>query len=158
MSTISAAKPPRRELRYANFDELLADAERSAAGPVQALGNWTPGQIFEHLARSMNRSIDGFEGQAPWIVRWVARTFMKRRLLAGPMKPGFRLPPAAAAVLVPGSTDCTDGLAALRQAVARLKTETHRAPSPFLGPLTREESDRLHLNHAALHMSFLVPQ
>jgi hypothetical protein len=31
----------RREVRYANFDEVRADAEQLAAGPVRMLGNWT---------------------------------------------------------------------------------------------------------------------
>jgi Protein of unknown function (DUF1569) len=26
------------------------------------------------------------------------------------------------------------------------------------GPLTREEWDRVHLTHASLHLSFLIPQ
>ncbi len=83
---------------------------------------------------------------------------MKKRILRGPMSPGFKLPPAAAKNLVPGPTSTDEGLAALRAAIARQEREPNRAPSAFLGPLSHEEWNQLHLNHAALHMSFLVPR
>jgi hypothetical protein len=41
--------------------------------------------------------------------------------------------------------------------VARLDSEPARAPSPPLGPMTNDEWNRLDLNNAASHMSFLVP-
>ena len=34
----------------------------------------------------------------------------------------------------------------------------HRAKHPMLGDLTKEEWNKVHLKHASLHMSFLVPQ
>jgi hypothetical protein len=34
--------------------------------------------------------------------------------------------------------------------------ESHRAGHPMFGEITREEWDTIHLNHANLHMSFLV--
>ena len=49
----------RRELRYDNYDELLADAERLAGKEVRTLGNWSYGQILRHLARSIDAMIDG---------------------------------------------------------------------------------------------------
>jgi hypothetical protein len=72
------------------------------------------------------------------------------------MPPGFSLPGEAAKRLVPGPTSTEDGLAALRAVVARQEREPKRAPSPVLGALTNDECTRLHLNHAALHLSFLV--
>ncbi len=29
---------------------MLADADKLDTGPVKVLGNWSPGQIFKHLA------------------------------------------------------------------------------------------------------------
>ncbi len=43
-----------------------------------------------------------------------------------------------------------------RAAVERINREARRAPSPFLGNLSREEADRVHLTHSAMHMSFLI--
>jgi hypothetical protein len=135
---------------------VLADAERISQGEVMALGNWSAGQIFLHLARSLNSSIDGSDTNLSWLFRLMGR-LMKKRVLRGPMPPGFKLPASAARTLVPGPTSTDEGLAALRAAIARQEREPNRAPSPFLGPLTNEEWTQLHLTHAALHMSFLVP-
>jgi hypothetical protein len=90
----------RRQVRYASLEELLADAERLNAGPVKALGNWSAGQIYRHLATAFNGSIDGFTMTLPWYVNVVGKLF-KKKLLNGQMPPGFKLPPDAAQTLAP---------------------------------------------------------
>jgi hypothetical protein len=147
----------RRALKYASLQEVLADAERLSRGNIKALGNWSAGQIYRHLAITMNNSIDGFDNKAPWYLRAMARLF-KKKLLCGPMPPGYQLPPDARASLVPGPTSTEEGLAALRAAIARQDREPNRAPNPVFGPLTKDEWNQVHLMHSALHMSFLVPQ
>jgi hypothetical protein len=147
----------RRQLDYQSFAELLADADRLGSGPVTVLGNWSPGQIFRHLATVYNGSIDGFTMTVPWHLRLLSG-LIKRMLLNGPMPPGFKLPPDAAAALVPPETSTEEGLAELRAAVARLEREECRVRHPMFGNITRDEWDRIHLKHASLHMSFLVPQ
>jgi hypothetical protein len=146
----------RREVHYTSFDEVLADAERLAAGPVRLLGNWTYGQILEHLAKVLEMSIDGFDAKAPWYIRLVAGLLLKRRFLAGPMPAGFGLP-RKMNHLLPAASSVAEGLAHLRRAVERLKTEEARAPHPVFRRLTREESDQLQLRHCELHMSFVLP-
>lgn len=147
----------RRSLKFATLDDVLADAQRCMADGYQPVGNWTSGQIFSHLARGMNMSIDGGPLRPPWYIRLMGR-LMKKQFIRGPMPPGFQLPEKAAEHLVaPNSVNAEQALDELRKAVARLKTTTERAPSPFLGRLTREESDRLHITHCELHLSFLVP-
>ncbi len=147
----------RRKVQYASLQDLLADAERMSSGNAQTLGNWSAGQIFAHLAQSMNNSIDGSDIQIPWYIRVPAR-LLKRWMLKGPMPPGFKISDTAARSLVPGPTSIEDGLVALRNAIARQERETTRAPNPVLGSLTLEDWTQLHLTHAALHMSFLAPQ
>jgi hypothetical protein len=146
----------RRKITYTSLQDVLADAERLSQGQIKTLGNWSPGQIFVHLARTMNDSIDGSSMKVPWFIRLLAGR-LKKKVLSGPMSAGFKLPADAARWLVPGPTSTEEGLAALRASIARQQTESKRAPSPAFGSMTREEWDRLHLNHAALHMSFLVP-
>jgi hypothetical protein len=153
--------PNRRKLTFTSLSDLLADAERMAACHAQPIGNWSAGQIFEHLARAMNNSIDGTDVILPWYFRPIVRLLnkpLKKRFLGGPLSPGFQLPASAARKLVPGPTSTDEGLAALRAAIARLERETKRAPNPVLGFLTVEEWNQFHLNHAGLHMSYLVPQ
>jgi Protein of unknown function (DUF1569) len=147
----------RRKVEYASFDELLADAERLGSGPVRALGNWSAGQIFRHLAIVYTGSIDGLKVKFPWYLRLMAKLF-KKQVLAGAMPAGFKLPADSGKEMMPGPTSTQEGLADLRAAVARLKQEPHRAAHPAFGNFTKEEWDVLHLKHAALHMSFLVPE
>jgi Protein of unknown function (DUF1569) len=147
----------RREVQYASLPDVLADAERLCQGKFNTLGNWSAGQIFLHLAKSMNDSIDGSDLHLPWYLKLVG-PLLKKKLLRGPMAPGVKLPASVAKETVPGPTSTAEGLTALRSAIARLQSESKRARSPFLGDMTKDEWNRLHLNHAALHMSFLVPQ
>jgi hypothetical protein len=148
----------RRTLHFATLADIEADLDDIAKKKVRALGNWTPGQIYQHLATSMNVAIDGADFTTAWPFRLIGRLFMKKRLQYKPMAPGFRLPNNAAKVLVPAPTDEKLGLENVRKALKRMQTETKRAPSPFLGELTREECDRIHCRHAELHLSFLVPK
>ena len=147
----------RRTITFCSLQDVLADAERMSAGNVKALGNWSAGQIFRHLAKVMDDSIDGSNFKVAWFIRFLS-PMLKKRMLRGPMPPGFKLPDAAAAVLVPEPTSTEEGLAALRAAIARLERDPRRAPNPVFGVLTNEEWTQLHLLHSALHLSFLVPQ
>ena len=147
----------RRTIRFSNFDEILADAEQlAAARSVRVLGNWSFGQILWHLAKVMNASIDGTT------IQWTTPPplipeAIKRRVLSGSMRPGFKLPPDAAKELEPPPTSTEDGLRLFRAAVGRQKSETNREPNPFFGPLTRDEWDLLHCRHAEMHLSFVLP-
>jgi hypothetical protein len=147
----------RRKVSFTTLQDILTDAERLSGGPIKTLGNRSPGQIFSHLARAMNESIDGSSVKVAWYIRLLVG-LMRKKMLAGPMPPGFKLPPDAEKALWPGPTSTQEGLTALKQAIARLERDPHRAPSPVFGPMTKDEWNQLHLNHAALHLSFLAPQ
>jgi Protein of unknown function (DUF1569) len=82
----------------------------------------------------------------------------KKKLLGGPMPSGMKLPPEVAKAVMPGPTSTEEGLADLRAAVSRLGREPHRAKQPVFGDLSKEEWNQIHLQHANLHMSFLVPE
>src|SRR5574342_33702 len=83
----------RRQLRFESLDDILAEVERLASSKnIRAVGNWTSGQVLQHLAATMNGSIDGFPTFVPAPVRLLLRLFMKRRFLTRPMPPGFQLP------------------------------------------------------------------
>jgi hypothetical protein len=145
----------RRVLRFESVDEILREAERLAAAPrTRQLGNWTPGQVFEHLARAMDMSIDGARTRPPWFVRLVG-PLMKRMVLKK-MSAGFTLPPQAEAELVAGASITTQqGLASLRRAVHRQKTISTRVPSVVFGKFTNEQWEQLHCRHAEMHLSFI---
>jgi hypothetical protein len=146
----------RRQLHFASYNDVWNDAERLAHCDVRLLGNWSLGQIFKHLAESMHHAIDGAPFGVPWHFRVFGRVF-KRRILTKPMPAGIKLPADAARHLLPGDTNTEEGLKLLRQAIDRLERDGKRAPSPFLGSMTREEYNQLHQRHAELHLSFVEP-
>jgi hypothetical protein len=152
---MGTATSTRRSVRYSSIDEVVADAERAVSTNAATTGNWSLGQIIEHLAIAHEKMIDGFGFSARWPLPIVGRLVFKKRLLKKGMTPGFNLNPKAAAVLVPGETDAAAALEHLRKTVERLKTEQKRSPHPFLGPMNAEESRQLCLRHAELHMSFV---
>ncbi len=148
----------RRHLHFASLDDVLAEVDSLArVRELRTLGNWSAGQVFQHLAVAFTCSIDGFHFRLPAPVRFLFRLFLKRTFLTKPMKPGFRLPARAAKQLVAPPISQEEGLHSLRQAIHRLQTEERRAINPVVGKLTREEWDQLHCRHAELHLSFLVP-
>lgn len=145
----------RRTLRFSTLPEIVRDAEMLLPNHV-TVGDWSFGQICEHLAKTMNGSIDGLDFQAPWFARWFIAPLMKKSLLTKPMSAGFRLPPNARPILPGDSVSAESGLQQLKAAVERLQQEAPRASHPFLGRLTSEEWIQLHLRHAELHLSFIV--
>jgi hypothetical protein len=147
----------RRVLRFASLEAIAADVEAMAGwqGEAKSLGNWSGGQNLAHVAVVMNYSIDGFPKRFPAIVRFFLRLLIKRRILTRPMSPGFRAPKNAG--IMPPEASLEEGIVLMRAALGRLKAETKREPSPFLGPLTAQEWEQLHCRHAELHLSFIVP-
>jgi hypothetical protein len=146
----------RRRLHFETLDDIGANVEQLARGHVRSLGNWTPGQVLQHLSLAMTYSIDGFPTRAPFFLRMLGKVF-KKRILSKGMSPGFKLGEKDARALVPGPTNWEDGLTAFRTALKRMQTETTRAPHGFFGFLTHEEYIQLHCRHSELHLSFLVP-
>ncbi len=148
----------RRQLRFNTLDEIQADAERLAHGPVRQLGNWSVGQACAHLGRTMKMSLDGDPNRAPLPIRLLVRLMRNRMLIKG-MRPGFKLPKQAADKYISGpQISAEEGLHELRNSIVRLKAEPQRHPHPALGTMTHRQWEQLHLRHAELHLSFFVPQ
>jgi len=154
----------RRDISYGSFDDLAADLDAieaaRKAGTLTTTGNWSAGQVMEHVAILMECAVDGFPGKpAPWALRKLARLlFLKKALRGEPLNPGFKIPDQAS-FLRPGD-DTTDeqGLARLRAIVDRVcggARFTH--PSPLFEKLSHEQWTTLQLGHASMHMSFVDP-
>ncbi|MEK6234945.1 MAG: DUF1569 domain-containing protein [Planctomycetales bacterium] len=149
--------PKRRKPRLKDLDAVLAEAESLAAAPVETMGNWSLGQIFSHLARAMNLSIDGFEGTSSWFVRTFLGPLLKWWILRKTMPSGYRLRGKFAEELVPPETSAEEGLQQLRAAVIRVQTEQCTAPHVVFGRMSHQDWLRLHCRHAELHLGFVRP-
>lgn len=156
--TVDTAKVEgRRTLHFNSLDDILVDIERLNQGKVRGLGNWSPGQVLKHLTVPMTWCLDGTALRSPLFLR-IVLWCLKNRFLRSPMRSGFKMSDEFAKHLVPGATTWEEGLHAIRAAIARMKSESQRHPSPFLGVLTREQWDQLHCRHSELHLSFLIPE
>lgn len=144
----------RRRVRYESFDDLLSEARQFSEGEVRSLGNWSQGQIYEHLARSLDASIDGMGMSFPAPLRWMMTLLMKRKFLEEEIPAGFSSP----GKYCPEETSAAEGLASLQRAIARQAVEPERIMHPGLGHIGRDGWDKFHLRHAELHMSFLIPE
>ena len=126
----------RRTVRYESFDELLADVRRLAGSEVRTLGNWSQGQIYEHIARALDSSIDGMGFSLPAPVRWMMTLLMKRRFLKKSIPAGFKTtsqftPEETSVEAQHGSDTYTPGLQSSRQrGTTRLGTFTSTSCSP----------------------------
>jgi hypothetical protein len=152
--SMSTATAPCRKVCYGSFDEVVSDAQRAVRDKAGTTGNWSLGQILQHLALANEKTIDGFGFQAPFPVRMIGPLF-KKRLLERGLTPGFQLSKKGSQALVPGETDADAALERLRHSFQRLQAETKRSPHPFLGRMSIDESNRLCLRHAELHLSFV---
>ncbi len=144
----------RRELRFESLDDVVQEAENLASLEIEQLGNWSLGQILVHLAAAMNCSIDGFPFKAPLPIRLIAPLLFKKKFIYKAVPAGFQVPKGADD-FSPGNTSNDEGLEAIKQAVARLGSETKRSPNPGLGELTTDEWNNFHCRHAEMHLSFL---
>jgi hypothetical protein len=147
----------RRELHFSSLDDVLQEAGRllQRKAEVRPLGNLTLGQALAHVARTMQASVDGFGFTVPPEVQAVGRAH-KDAVLAGPMRPGTRLPAEGEARFIPPPCTAEEGLAQLAAAARRLASETPCGIHPYLGELTADEWIRLLCRHAELHLGFMA--
>jgi hypothetical protein len=145
----------RRSLRFSSYQDILDEVRKSSGTPTRQLGNWSLGQICEHLAKGLDMAIDGATFKPSLPIRLIG-PWLKKRMIVRPMSPGFTLPKNAAPLL-PDPTNTAEGLARLEKAIARQQQTRERKPNPVFGPMTAEEWDQLNFRHAEMHLSFIVP-
>ena len=147
-----------RRLSLRTLDEAMAEAERLAAGAragsLRQLGNWTPGQIFGHLAWWVDGAFDGYPMRTTWLERVMAR-LTKHAVLRRPLPRGYRVPGAPEGTYGTQQLGLEEGLSRLRAAYGRLRAGSPARPHPAFGRMTHEEWVMLQLRHAENHLRFL---
>lgn len=151
----------RRNLRFTTMRDLLAETDRlldaDALGALRTTGNWTPGQIMQHVGRLIEYSLDGFDFKAPWILRTFGPR-VKNAALRRPFPAGLQLRGASRALIPDPAVTTHDAAEYLRAQILRVAGgERMTKHSPVFGHLTHEEWTAIHLKHAALHFGFLHP-
>lgn len=161
--TINTRKAERRALRLADLDALEDELDRIGeaheAGTLRHAGNWTPGQVLEHVSILWRCALDGFPASAPWPIRLLGRTILKPIALRGGSAPaGVKIPSSASFLRPADGRGFEEGMGAIRAEVARTRAgERFSHPSPLFGPLTHEQWLILQLGHCSLHLGFLHP-
>ena len=153
----TATRARRRQLRFDDYDHVLGEVRSLAACPTRQLGNWSLGQVCQHLGTAMHKCT---EAEPPFPVPLRMRILgrlVRRRVLQGGLPRGFKLPPEAGA-LVPPPVSVEHGLATLQRGIATLAQTTQRTSHPVLGALSVDQWTQFHLRHAELHLSFIVPE
>ena len=158
MSIDTTKVSDRRTLRFESLDAALTDAERLVKQLCRTLGNWTLGQNLDHLARTVRIGFEGPHILASWFARILIAPFVKKRFITKSMPAGFQFTKQMEPYRPEDQAVAVAALEELRKQYSRLSRESPSVPHPFLGPLTHEEWLGMHLRHAELHLSFLVPE
>ncbi len=144
--------------RFNNFDEILHEVRSLAARPTRQLGNWSLGQICQHLGIAMEQCTSADDlFPVPLRLRIMGR-LVRGWVLKRGLPSGFKLPPEGAAVLVPSQVSVEEGLARLEKGMAALAQTSRRTAHPVFGAMNVDEWHQFHLRHAEMHLSFIVPE
>lgn len=148
--------PERRELTFSSLDRVMPDVDLLLQGHRLA-GNWSLGQICNHLASALQYSVEGFPMRVPWPIRvTLGKILLRRDLRTGKISEGIKLPKKL--LPKPGLDDRAEA-EALRAAVRVYSaTSDPLVDHPLFGRISRDVWDRLHCIHCAHHLSFLWPE
>jgi hypothetical protein len=145
----------RRPLRFSRLSEVMPEVDRLLTGH-RLVGQWTLGQVCNHLSTSIIGSIEGTSFRFPWLLRKTIGPMLVRRIIeTGRMPRGIKAPPTLQPR--PGLDDRAEA-EALRATVNYFGMHSGPlADHPLGGPIGRDAWDRFHAVHCAHHLSYLLP-
>lgn len=152
------AESERRELKFANLDEVTKEIETLAAGTPTTTGGHSFAEIVRHLALT-NEMVTGHivPPKLPLVMR-LAMPFMRSRILSGPVNPGFKLPDHMEKFFWPKeSISAEDAVAKFKDSIRLIEEKGLLPAHPIFGKSTKEQTNSLLLKHAAMHLSFVRP-
>jgi len=152
----------KRKLHFADLHQAMVEAERLLESGYQSAGNWNLSQCCGHLSEWLRYPIDGFP-QSNIVVRalmWMMKVTIGKKQFQSVLQDGFKdnIPTMPSTVPAPNAAEDRAALATLKATVERFAShdgELH--PSPFYGPMTKEQGTQLQLRHFEHHLGFLIP-
>ena len=162
MSDAASPTDQRRKLRFTSVDDVIAEAERLAGaereGRLKQLGNWTLGQIINHLATWAEFAYCGYPPsvRAPLPVRMILR-MLRNKILTQGMTPGINIRGIPGGTLGTERVPTEQALPRLRAALETLRQTCPPGPNPVFGRMSHDQWIALNLRHAELHFGYLVP-
>ena len=148
--------PQRRILHLETLDDVVAEAKRLHESGYTPAGSWDLRQNLSHCGIFMEKSMDGFDFQLPWIWRLLGPLALKFVLKSRTFKPGLPNPPGIDPILDKSESEMLAWFQSVVQRVKEHPGEFHR--SPLAGPLDRPTWRRLHIVHCSHHLGFLIPR
>ncbi len=143
----------RRQLQFANEEDVIADIERLRRGCERA-GQWTLPQVCWHLSKSAEFSMRAGPFPEPTPEQIARRPVLDQVLGGAPLPSGLT---ALEAFQPP--VDCSESeIDRLQEVMKAAKSYPGPfAPHRLFGPLTPDEARKLRLAHCAHHLSHLIP-
>ncbi|MEZ6090603.1 MAG: DUF1569 domain-containing protein [Pirellulaceae bacterium] len=153
----------RRELKFSDFDEIVTDIHRLQENGYTSVGKWNLGQACSHLNDWMRYPMDGFpKPQFPFsFLLWgfrntIGPSQLRKYIAAGAMPAGAPTDPRT--VPPPDTSNDAEQVEKLCQTIERFKAfEGPLHTSLAFGPMDLQTGRQLQMMHAALHLSFLIP-
>ncbi|MFK7758604.1 MAG: DUF1569 domain-containing protein [Phycisphaerales bacterium] len=146
----------RRELILKDLDEAVKECRRLFESGYEAKGNWSLGQICNHIRLTMESNMRGYP---KWMsvlgypLRPVFRKLALPRLLAGRSINGVRT--AGTFVPIDGLDDASE-LQLFEQCVEDFMNSNEELHAhPGFGRMSRDQFNTFHAAHTAHHLSFL---
>lgn len=158
-----ADKIEKREVKLADLDDVVAEANRLHESGYRSKGQWNLAQTCFHIAEWSRFPMDGFP-KPPLFLRAIfgvmKMTGIINRMKANILKNGFQAgtPTAPETVGQPDALQDQAAIDQLKTVIERMKNfsgSTH--PSPLFGEMDRELWFQITVLHAEHHFGFLEP-
>ncbi|TWT87422.1 hypothetical protein Mal64_29610 [Pseudobythopirellula maris] len=149
--------PARRQLRFATFDDAIADIERLRDGGYTPTMKWNLTEVCEHLRKTMHAGLHGGTKPLPWILRVsIARLLVEYMVWRHWMPNGAKAP----AEFIPEDY-AEDDPERIEACIALMREARDFSgklpPNPLAAGLSVETWQGLQVLHAEHHLSKLEP-
>ena len=153
-------EPKKRQLKFNDLDEMMAEVRALNENGYISNGNWTLGQSCGHIANWMRYPLDGFPvppipiQMIFWVMKKTVVPGMKKKILAEGFKGGMMTAPES--VPKQDATSDQQGVDQLQEVVDRvIAHEGDFHPSPLFGEMDKSMHIKITLLHAEHHLGYL---